>query len=499
MNVLRGHWVYDKKVDENGIVLRLKARWVIDGSRLDESFSLYAPVVEFTSLRAILVWAVEHAYDIHVVDAGNAFLNSEMREQDGPVYMSQVNGYQDPLRLNYVCRLKKSLYGLPQSAANWNWTMTEGIKRIGFMQSRIDRCIFFETNTKSFLAGHVDDLVILGRENLEITGIKECIAEQFEIKDRGEISLFLGSEFKYNKRERLMLINQKEKIQKCYELIRSRPKPNKIPIQPNADLFKESEDYSDPYHYRSVVGLMSYIAQMTRPDLSFTASQFSRFMRRPTRNQYELLCKAVSFMFETKEHCLSIAFDREHVPDGGVHVFVDCGEPNIIENRCRRTTGIVQTYRNNVIGWSSKRQSVITGDIVEGELYALNSGLRRGLGTRNILDELDLLEKRENIKLHMYSDSKTASGIARDGFKTVKHYDQTLLYINEHIAMNQLKLKKVAGRANLADLLTKFVNTTQRKQLIKLFGMRAPDGSRIEPEEERATERESDDEIADVD
>ena len=486
MKILRGHWVYDKKLDQDGFVIQLKARWVVDGSGLT-GFSLYAPVVEFTGLRAIIVWAVERGFDIHVIDASNAFLNSGMNPNDGPIFMQQVAGYVDPLRRDCVCKLKKSLYGLPQSAANWNSTMSNGIKLIGFKQAQIDRCVFYEDVSKSFVAGHVDDLVVIGRGEQEIEMIKKNIGEQFPIKDRGQITTFLGMEFRYDKENREMHIRQKEKIERAYELIREKPKPSKIPVQPNVDLYKASEPFDDPFHYRSIVGLLNYIAQMTRPDMAFAASQFARFMKEPTKYQYEHLCRAVSYMNNTRDLGLSVTFDPDHHADGNIHVFVDCGEPSLLENRGRRTTGIVETYRNNIIGWSSRKQTAVTGEVVEGELFALNSGLRRGMGIRNLLDELELLENEQQSKVYLYSDSKTAAQIAKDGFKGAKHYDQSLLYVQEYLRLNQLDVIKVAGKANLADLLTKFVTTTQHSNVFPLFGMRWP---RIKQNEEK-----SDDEI----
>ena len=78
--------------------------------------------------------------------------------------------------------------------------------------------------------------------------------------------------------------------------------------------------------------------------------------------------------------------------DGSIPIFVDCGEPNLIENKGRRTTGVVETFKCNEIGWSSREQTAVTADVVEGELYALNAGLRKGIGTCNLLDELEQLD-----------------------------------------------------------------------------------------------------------
>ena len=475
MKPLRGHWVFDRKLDKEGIVIQLKARWVVDGSKLTGLFSLYAPVVEFAGLRALIIWAVEHGYEIHVVDASNAFLNSGMNPEDGPIFMQQVFGYVDPLRPDHVCQLRKSLYGLPQSAANWNSTMSERIKLIGFKQAQIDRCIFYESETGSYIAGHVDDLVLLGRAGLEIETMKNCIKSKFPIKDRGEIETFLGMEFQYFREEREIYIRQREKIEKAYDLIRAKPAASKIPIQPNVNLFQNSEEYGDPFHYRSVVGLLNYIAHMTRPDMQFCASQFSRFMKSPTVYQYNELCKAISYLHASRDLCLSVVFDSKSEPDGCIHTFVDCGEPNLIENLGRRTTGMVVTYRSNLIGWSTKRQTAITSDVVEGELFALNSGLRKSLGIRNLLEELGLIETEQQQKIHMYTDSKTAGMIADEGFKqNSKHYDRSLLFVQEYLRLKQVDVHKVAGKRNPADLLTKFVTSTQHKEVLPFLGFRLP-------------------------
>jgi len=50
------------------------------------------------------------------VDITSTFMDGDL---DGEIYMKQPEGFQigDP---NKVCRLRKSLYGLKQSARQWN-------------------------------------------------------------------------------------------------------------------------------------------------------------------------------------------------------------------------------------------------------------------------------------------------------------------------------------------------------------------------------------------
>ena len=65
----------------------------------------------------MLAIAASHDWNVIQLDVQTAFLQSEMKEE---VYVTQPVGFEK-LDLNgqpYVCKLKKSLYGLKQSPRN---------------------------------------------------------------------------------------------------------------------------------------------------------------------------------------------------------------------------------------------------------------------------------------------------------------------------------------------------------------------------------------------
>ena len=51
------------------------------------------------------------------MDAKTAFLNGDLEEE---IFVRQTEGYIDKEHPSKVCRLRKSLYGLKQSARCWN-------------------------------------------------------------------------------------------------------------------------------------------------------------------------------------------------------------------------------------------------------------------------------------------------------------------------------------------------------------------------------------------
>ena len=130
-NVVSPRWVLKVKRDENSSVNRFKARLVaqgysqVKGVDYDEVFS---PMAQNTSVKSLLALANAHDLEIHQMDVKTAFLNGSL---DCEICMSQPEGFVDPDRPNHVCKLKKSIYGLKQSARCWNTTLDEYLKSVG--------------------------------------------------------------------------------------------------------------------------------------------------------------------------------------------------------------------------------------------------------------------------------------------------------------------------------------------------------------------------------
>jgi len=63
------------------------------------------------------------------------FLNGTVNND---IFMPQPEGFIDPDHPDYVCKLKKSLYGLKQSARCWNQTLDNFLVTNGHWRSPAD-------------------------------------------------------------------------------------------------------------------------------------------------------------------------------------------------------------------------------------------------------------------------------------------------------------------------------------------------------------------------
>lgn len=99
-------------------------------------------------------------------DVKNAFLHEKLLE---PVYMEQPPGFQDPHRQNFVCRVKRDLYGLRQAPRALFDRFSHFLFSMGFFCSKVTLLYFLfplshkrwffaqlERNTSKFSSFYVE-------------------------------------------------------------------------------------------------------------------------------------------------------------------------------------------------------------------------------------------------------------------------------------------------------------------------------------------------------
>ena len=107
---LKTRMIYDVKSDENGNVLKFKARLVALGydQRRNEYEERYAPVARITSIMILLVIGWMNSMDIRLLDFKGAYLHAK-RPENTPVYLAPIPGIETPDgKMNF---LNKGLYG----------------------------------------------------------------------------------------------------------------------------------------------------------------------------------------------------------------------------------------------------------------------------------------------------------------------------------------------------------------------------------------------------
>ena len=76
-NVIGTKWVFKNKQDQDGIVVRNKARLVAQGyTQVKGLRETYAPVVRLEAIRILLTYAYAHNIKLYQIDVKSVFLNA---------------------------------------------------------------------------------------------------------------------------------------------------------------------------------------------------------------------------------------------------------------------------------------------------------------------------------------------------------------------------------------------------------------------------------------
>jgi hypothetical protein len=92
-NVIGTKWVFRNKQDQDGIVVRNKARLVAQGYTQVEGLDFgetYAPVARLEAIRILLTYACAHNIKLYQMDVKSVFLNGYINEE---VYVEQPPGF----------------------------------------------------------------------------------------------------------------------------------------------------------------------------------------------------------------------------------------------------------------------------------------------------------------------------------------------------------------------------------------------------------------------
>ena len=115
--------------------------------------------------------------------------------------------------------------------------------------------------------------------------------------------------------------------------------------------------------------------------------------------------------------------------------------------------------------WSST-QGIIALSSEEAEYYGTTKAGVVALGFTQLCKVFNMEQK---FVIHM--DSTAAKGIChRTGTGKLKHMDIQYLWIQQHIKMKSFSIKKVWGKENPADLMTKYLDKATIDMMVeKLF------------------------------
>ncbi|KAJ9558226.1 hypothetical protein OSB04_012840 [Centaurea solstitialis] len=268
-------WVFVRKRNENNEIVRYKARLVAQGfsQRLGIDYEeTSSPVMDVITFRYLISLVVSEKLNMQLMDVVIAYLYGDL---DTEIYMRVPDGLKLPEssssqpRNTFSIRLRRSLYGLKQSGRMWYNRLSEYLIGLGYLNNELCPCVFIKKSTSGYaiIAVYVDDMNLIGTSK-ELLETAKILKKEFETKDLGKTRYCLGLQIEHRKDG--ILIHQENYTQK--------------------DSFRPKEDDEEilslECSYLGAIGALLYLAQCTRPDISFAVNCLARHSNAPTRRHW---------------------------------------------------------------------------------------------------------------------------------------------------------------------------------------------------------------------
>lgn len=473
--VISHKWVFDIKTSPTGSVDRFKARLVARGDSQTKGLNyndVYAPVIQFVSLRIILHLAAKLDLEIEQGDFVSAFLNGRLDDAD-EIYMTQPQGFVDTAFPHRVCRLHKSLYGLKQSARVWYSCLHHELSVCGGLRRLAnDQAIWMNSLATSphleFVLAHVDDLLLVGSSTCT-TARKALLAAKYEFKDLGPAMKFIGLHVIRDRPNRRLYLDQSPYVVDILsEFHALDTTPVSIPMNPRESWEPSSEDTplnpGEIKTYQRAVGKLMYLMLATRPDISYAVTKLAQFASAPTDRHWRGVIRIMRYLkcHDTVRLCLGnnppilqpslTPPSNPLTPPTNLLGFFDASLMDCTASR-RSTGGYIFFYDGSAISWKSKKQNLVALSSTEAEYISGTEAAKELLWIGNFLECIGLKE----FNPRLIGDNLSALALAKTNeFRPrTKHIHARERFITDLVENHHCLLHYVPTRMMIADAFTK--------------------------------------------
>ena len=252
-------------------------------------------------------------------------------------------------------------------------------------------------------------------------------------------------------------------------------KSTKTPSQPNSKLYKtnESDEIVDETNYRSIVGGLMYIANCTRPDISFSVNYAARFCTNPNKNHLAYVKHILRYLNTNSD--LGIFYKKEQNSHLKFYSDSDYGSDT---TDAKSTSGHIVCYNNSPISWRSLKQNVVALSTTEAEIISATSLIKTALHINEIHNFISN-KMHERLPLLIYGDNNAANTILTNNILSnkTKHIRIRFGFIKDLVDNNIIKINRVDTNENFADLLTKSLPLVKLRVFINFLNMRNEDST----------------------
>ncbi|KAD4385704.1 hypothetical protein E3N88_25873 [Mikania micrantha] len=337
--------VFRNKRDDSGVIIRNKARLVVQGFYQQEGTDyeeVFAPVARLEAIRIFLAYDSYMNFTVYQMDVKTTFLYGKVKEE---IYVCQPLGFEDSQYPDHVYKLDKALYGLHQAPRAWYATLTDHLVANGYTRGAIDQTLFVRKDKDDLILVqiYVDDIIFGSTSSALCMEFEGVMKKKFEMSAMGEMTFFLCLQVKQNSKG--LLIHQGKYVTDIltkFIMMESKPASTRMAARPVLTSDLDGEDV-DQHLYRSMIGSLMYLTA-SRPDIMFSVFKCARYQTNPKASHLIAVKRIFRYLV---------------------------GKPRL--GLWKSTTGGCQYLGDRLVSWQCKKQRTVSTSTAEAEYVAASS------------------------------------------------------------------------------------------------------------------------------
>lgn len=457
---LKTKWIFKHKLNEDGEIVRHKARLVVKGYSQKEGIDYtetFAPVARYDTVRSLIAVSTQRKWCLAQFDIKTAFLNGEL---DKEIFIEQPKGFDD--RSGRVCKLNKSLYGLKQAPRAWNATLDKVLKHFGLNQSENDPCLYF--NEDLIVVIYVDDGLVASRSGGVTDRLIKALSTKFEITSQpAKFYLGLQIDRDANGSTRIHQSTYTKNLLERFNMENC----NKVstPADPSIKLTLNNEKPINA-PYRQIIGGLMYLSIMSRPDITFIVNKLSQFLTNPSEVHWEAARHVLAYLKGTIETGITY-----HANDSTIEleVFTDADFAMCVDTR-KSTSGVVITANGSPVVWFSRKQNLVTDSTTYAEYVAAHDGTCDIIWLRRLFHNFGFEQLNPT---PLFCDNEAAINItkSKNFSQSTKHIDLKYHFTKDAYQKKIIDIRSIETAKQKADLFTKPLNTQKLQASLTMLNI----------------------------
>ncbi|GJW31062.1 zinc finger, CCHC-type containing protein [Tanacetum coccineum] len=325
----------------------------------------------------------QHSYCFNVEDDPKIY-DEAIKSQDVAFWKEAINDEMDSILDNNTWVLADLPPVAHISTIRLMITMTS-IHNLIINQMDVKTTILNGELDKEVYMNQPQGFIMPDNEN-KVDLTNEFLSSRFSMKDMGEDDVILGIRIKHESNG--ITISQSHYIEKELKKFNYFDcTPVSTPMDTSEKLMPNNGQVVSQLEYSRVIGCLMYATTCTRPDIAFVVGNLSRYTSNPSTQHWQAIQRVLKYLKKTMDYSLIYT----NYPS----VLKGCTDASWISNNEDNlsTSGWVFLLGRGAISWASKKQTCITGSIMESEFMALAAAGKEAKWLRNMILEIPLWSK----------------------------------------------------------------------------------------------------------